>query len=88
LTPDGSRVRIRRSKGDQEEEGQEIAIPRCYRPRPVEAVQGWLAAAEISAGPVFRCVALGGRVGDTLTPKRAARGWARFRQATRYVLAS
>jgi hypothetical protein len=27
-------------------------------------VQTWLAAAEISAGPVFRAVALGGRVSD------------------------
>jgi hypothetical protein len=37
-----------------------VAIPRGYKLRPVEAVQTWLAAAEISAGPVFRAVALGG----------------------------
>jgi hypothetical protein len=48
--PDGLRVRIRRSKTDQEGEGQEIAIPRGYRPRPVEALQAWLAAAGISSG--------------------------------------
>jgi hypothetical protein len=30
----------------------------------VEAVQTWLAAAEISAGPVFRPIAKGGRVGS------------------------
>jgi hypothetical protein len=36
--------------------GQEIAIPRGYRLRPVEAMQAWLAAAEISSGPVFRSV--------------------------------
>jgi site-specific recombinase XerD len=60
--PDGLRVLIRRSKGDQEGQGQEVAIPRGYRLRPVEAVQTWLAAAEISAGPVFRAVALGGKV--------------------------
>ena len=41
-----------------------MAIPRGYRLRPVEAVQTWLAAAEISSGPVFRAVALGGRVSD------------------------
>jgi hypothetical protein len=41
-----------------------VAIPRGYRPRPVEAVQTWLAAAEISAGPVFRAVARGGKVSD------------------------
>ena len=62
--PDGLRVLIRRSKTDQTGEGQEVAIPRGYKLRPVEAVQTWLAAAEISAGPVFRAVALGGRVSD------------------------
>jgi site-specific recombinase XerD len=61
-TADGLRVFIPRSKGDQEGQGQEIAVPRGYRLRPVEAVQTWLAAAEISAGPVFRAVLLGGRV--------------------------
>jgi site-specific recombinase XerD len=60
--PDGLRVVIRHSKTDQEGQGQEIAIPRGYRLRPVEAVQTWLAAAEISAGPVFRAVARGGKV--------------------------
>jgi site-specific recombinase XerD len=72
--PDGLRVRIRRSKTDQEGQGAEIAIPRGYRLRPVEAVQTWLAAAEISAGPVFRPVLKGGRVQDVpLSPFSAAR---------------
>ena len=61
-TPDGLRVTIRRSKTDQEGQGAEVAIPRGYRLRPVEAVQTWLAAAEISTGPVFRAVKKGGRV--------------------------
>jgi len=60
--PDGLRVTVRRSKTDQEGLGQEIAIPRGYRLRPVEAVQAWLAAAAISSGPVFRPVLKGGRV--------------------------
>jgi site-specific recombinase XerD len=60
--PDGFRVVVRRSKTDQEGQGQEIAIPRGYRLRPVEAVQTWLAAAEISNGPVFRPVFKGSRV--------------------------
>ena len=64
-TPDGLRVLIRRSKTDQEGEGQEIAIPRGSRLRPVEAVQAWLEAAEIDNGPVFRAVALGNRVSAT-----------------------
>ena len=70
--PDGLRILIRRSKGDQE--GQEGAIPRGYKLRPVEAVQTWLAAAEISAGPVFRAVTRGGRVScDALADDSAAR---------------
>jgi hypothetical protein len=59
--PDGYRVQIRRSKTDQEGQGQEIAIPRGYRLRPVEAIQTWPAAAEISSGPGFRPVFKGQR---------------------------
>lgn len=60
--PDGLRVTIRKSKTDQERAGQEIAIPRGYRLRPVEAVETWLAAAEINNGPVFRPVLKGSRL--------------------------
>jgi integrase len=60
---DGLRVLIRRSKTDKTGEGHEIAIPRGYRIRPVEAVQAWLEAAQITEGPVFRRVRLGGKVG-------------------------
>jgi site-specific recombinase XerD len=63
--PDGYRVLIRHSKTDQEGQGQEIAIPRGYRLRPVEAVQTWLAAAEINDGPVFRPVLKGSRIQAT-----------------------
>jgi integrase len=69
---DGLRVVIRHSKTDQEGQGAEIAIPRGYRLRPVEAVQTWLAAAEISVGPVFRSVALGGKVGTVALSPYAA----------------
>lgn len=71
--PDGLRVTILRSKTDQEGQGQEIAIPRGYRLRAVEAVQAWLAAAEISSGPVFREVKKGGRVqGAALSDRSVA----------------
>jgi integrase len=63
--PDGYRVLIRHSKTDQEGQGQEVAIPRGYRLRPVEAVQTWLAAAEINDGPVFRPVLKGSRIQAT-----------------------
>lgn len=60
---DGYRVLIRHSKTDQEGAGQEIAIPRGARLRPVEAVLAWLQAAGITEGPVFRAINRGGRVG-------------------------
>jgi integrase len=70
---DGLRVVIRHGKTDQEGQGAEIAIPRGYRLRPVEAIQTWLAAAEISRGSVFRSVARGGRVGtEALSPYAAS----------------
>ena len=50
-----------------------MARPRGCRLRPVEAVQIWLAAAEISTGPVFRAVQKGRRVRAVpLTPHSAA----------------
>jgi integrase len=73
-TPDGLRVLIRHSKTDQEGQGQEVAIPRGYRLRPVEAVQTWLAAAGITSGPVCRAVALGGRVSDAALVTTAPAG--------------
>jgi integrase len=72
-TPDGLRVTILRSKTDQEGQGAEVAILRGCRLRPVEAVQSWLAAAEISTGPVFRPVLKGRRVqAAPLTPHSCA----------------
>jgi len=51
-----------------------VAIPRGYKLRPVEAVQTWLAAAEISSGPVFRAVTRGGRVScEAMVDDSAAR---------------
>ena len=49
-TSEGYRVLIRRSKTDQEGQGQVIVIPRGLRIRPVEAVQAWLQAAGITEG--------------------------------------
>jgi site-specific recombinase XerD len=47
-TEDGVRVFIPRSKTDQTGEGVEIAVPRGCNLRPVEALQGWLQAANIT----------------------------------------
>ena len=73
FVPDGLRVAIRRSKGDQEGAGQEIAIPHGTRLRPVEAVRAWLDAAGIAEGPVFRRIRKNGQVGDDALERREPR---------------
>jgi integrase len=62
--PDGLRVIIRRSKTDQSGEGAEIAVIRGVRIRPVLAVEEWIAASGITAGPLFRAITLGGVMSD------------------------
>jgi site-specific recombinase XerD len=59
---DGLRVTIRRSKTDQEGEGQEVAIPHGRHVRPVAAVRDWMSAAGITDGAVFRPVSRSGNV--------------------------
>ena len=70
--PDGMRVLIRRSKADQEGQGKEIAIPRGTKLRPVAAVQEWLTAARITAGPVLRGINRHGQVGGALSAQSVA----------------
>lgn len=61
---DGSAVAtIRRSKTDQMGEGE----TRWLSPRTYAALQGWLSAAGIAEGAIFRSVNKGGRVGEALT---------------------
>jgi site-specific recombinase XerD len=60
--PEGLRVRVRRSKTDQEGRGLEKAIPHGRFIRPVALVREWLDAAGIAEGPVFRPVSRSGRV--------------------------
>jgi integrase len=64
-TRNGMKLLIERSKTDTEGAGAGVAIPRGQSPEtcPVIALQKWLTAAEIAAGPVFRKVARGGAVG-------------------------
>ncbi|WP_246682845.1 site-specific integrase [Methylobacterium sp. WL9] len=59
---DGLRVRIGKSKTDQEGQGSEIAIPHGRFIRPVALVKEWLEAAGITEGPVFRPVSRSGNV--------------------------
>jgi integrase len=70
-TTDGLTLLIERSKTNAEGQGAEIAVPRGRAPAtcPVAALQGWLAAADIAAGPIFRKVNCGGGVeAARLTP--------------------
>jgi len=60
----GLRVHIRKSKTDQEGEGQTVPVIRGDKACPVEAVQAWIEAAGIEDGPLFRMM----RRGDKVTP--------------------
>lgn len=63
---------IRRSKADQDGEGQEVAIPRGTKLRPGAAVQDWLKAANITSGPLFCRVDRHGKPRDALTAQSVA----------------
>lgn len=66
--PEGLLVTIRRSKGDQEGEGQVVAVGRTGTATcPAAAYAAWIAAAGISEGAVFRGVDRHGRVGRRLS---------------------
>jgi site-specific recombinase XerD len=68
----GLEISIGRSKGDQEGQGQVVAVPFGRRVCPVEALEQWLAAASITAGPVFRSVDRNGHVGESLSDRAIA----------------
>ena len=58
----GMRVRIGRSKTDQEGHGVTIGVVPGTVACPVKALKAWLSAAAITEGPLFRPVAKGGRI--------------------------
>jgi hypothetical protein len=64
FTDQGVHIRMRRSKTDQEGQGRTVSIPRGEHPEtcPIHALQTWLDAAGITAGPVFRSVNRYGKV--------------------------
>ncbi len=76
-TDAGLLVRISKSKTDQEGEGAVIGIPHAANPEdpacPACAVADWIAAAEITGGPLFRAVRIG-TVG-----REAITGWTVWR---------
>ena len=60
---------VRRGKTDQEGAG----MVRFLAPDTMKLLHGWIEAAGISEGPLFRSVRKGGRVGDALDPGDVAR---------------
>jgi site-specific recombinase XerD len=73
-TEHGLRVRLRRSKTDQEAEGDVKGIPWASHPEtcPVRAVRAWRAGGGIAEGPLFRAVDGHGRLGRGRLGDRAA----------------
>ena len=69
--PEGIFVRIKRSKTDQEGQGDFVSIPNGYRLRPVAALKAWLAAGGITEGPLFRSIKKGGQVTCQRLPDRS-----------------
>ncbi|HUV05136.1 MAG TPA: site-specific integrase [Armatimonadota bacterium] len=64
---EGVRVLVRRSKTDQEGEGQVKGIGHGMNAVtcPVKALQAWMEVARITSGPVFRAISRHGHISDT-----------------------
>ena len=81
-TDAGVLVHVKRSKVDQEGAGREVGILRGTRQCPVQALQDWLRASEIDAGPIFRPISAGGLLGPSrLTGGTVARIVKRYAEA-------
>lgn len=68
----GVRIRLKRSKRDQEGAGEFVGIMRIAGSTtcPVAALEAWLTAAAITSGPMLRGVDRHGRVADTALSDR------------------
>jgi len=74
ILPEGLRITIQRSKGDQEGAGQIIAVGRTGTVTcPVAAYEAWIAAAGITDGRAFRAVSRHGQISDKLSTEAVAR---------------
>ena len=72
VVDEGLKVTIRRSKGDQEGEGQLVAIGRTGTATcPVASYEAWIAAAAIT-GRAFRSINRHGRLGNRLSDRAIA----------------
>jgi integrase len=75
VTAEGLRIRIARSKTDPAGQGAEIGLPRGKHADtcPVQALLSWQAVARRKAGPLFRRVGKGGRIGSVALNPDAVR---------------
>ena len=73
--PEGIRVTIVRSKGDQEGKGVEIAVPEGRRLKPVLHLEDWLARAGVADGWLFRRISNDGKTvtNDPMSDRAVAR---------------
>lgn len=73
-TAEGVFLHISRSKTDQDGQGADIAVPTGGKLGVIAALDGWLAAAAIADGPLFRAVSRHGSVSvEALRPREVAR---------------
>ena len=73
VSEEGVRVRIARSKGDQDGEGQVIGINRTGTETcPVAALEAWWEAAGVRDGRAFRSIDRHGNVGASLSDRAVA----------------
>ncbi len=73
-SPDGLRIRIARSKSDQQGRGAELLVVYAEPPRPcpVRALRAWIDTAALTTGPIFRRVTRTGAVSSALTAQSVA----------------
>jgi integrase len=73
-SPDGLRIRIPRSRTDQQGRGDELLLVYAEPPRPcpVRALRACIDTAQITAGPIFRRVTRTGAISSPLTPETVA----------------
>lgn len=71
IVADGAHINIGHSKTDQEGRGEIISVPRGRVLKPIDALEAWLAAAKIQAGPIFREVDQHGHVGSKALATRS-----------------
>ena len=73
-SPDGTELRIARSKTDQQGRGNQLLVVYAEPPRPcpVQELRSWLETAQITDGEIFRRVTRTGAVSSPLTPQSVA----------------